>query len=57
MTQRQWARIYLVMLIFTIGMFLAGCVAIVTIGNENSITTQDNDGATSLMPKKGLIAK
>ena len=57
MTRRQWRSTYLVILTFTVGFMVSGCVAIVTIGQHNTMETQDNDGATSLSPAKGLLRR
>ena len=57
MTKKQWGRLYLVMLLFVVGIMVAGCVAVISIGNENNIKSGDIEGtvkATANNKPRGL---
>ena len=57
MTRRHKRYIYLVMLVFTIGFMVTGCVSVIVLGTENSMRARDIDGDSTLThkPNGGLL--
>lgn len=52
---QRYGSIGILLFMFLFGLFSLGCVAVLTIGESHKIQVSDNDGATSIVPKRGLL--